>query len=162
MTDIVYRITNLDDGKAYVGSTSRKVRTRIQEHRSRSKRGTNNCECRYFNWDNIHVEEVEVPDIVIDNILIRETYVIMNTKNCINKVLPYVSEDERKEYKKQYRELNKEKIAEQCKEYREINKEKITEKKKERVTCECGSIVSKPHLARHKKSQKHKNFKILF
>ena len=158
MPDIVYRITNLDDGKAYVGSTCRKVRTRIQEHKYRSKNGTNTCECRYFNWDNIHVEEVEVPDIVIDNILIREKYVIMNTKNCINKISPYLSDEERVQQIREYNHKNKERIAEQKKESYEQNRREILEKKKERITCECGSIIRKNDLARHKKSQKHKNY----
>jgi hypothetical protein len=158
MSDIVYRITNLDDGKAYVGSTCRKVTTRIQEHSSRSKKGTNRCECRYFNWDNIHVEEVEIPDIVIDNIRIREAYVIKNTKNCINKTLPFITEEERKERGKQYREINKERIRETKKRYIELNKERIREKNRERITCECGSHINRNEFSRHKKTKKHKNF----
>ena len=66
-----------------------------------------------------------------------------------------------RESKKKYRENNKEKI----KEYRENNKEKIQEyrkrgreKEKEKVVCECGSVVSKHHLARHKRTIKHQEF----
>ena len=59
---------------------------------------------------------------------------------------------------KQYYQKNKEKIKEYNKEYREKNIEKIKEKRKEEVECPCGSVVTKRHLARHKKSQKHQNY----
>jgi len=56
--------------------------------------------------------------------------------------------------KEKYNE-NKKNIIEQNKKYRENNREKINEKKKEKITCECGSIGSKSHIARHCKSKKH-------
>jgi hypothetical protein len=66
------------------------------------------------------------------------------------------------EYHKEYRENNKEKL----KEYRENNKEKRNEKSKEyylnnkekinkKITCECGSIITKNNLSTHIKSKKH-------
>jgi len=69
----------------------------------------------------------------------------------------------RKEYNKKYYENNKEKEAEKDKKYRENNKEKVAERKKkwynqfnkEKVTCECGCVVTKSSLIRHKKSNKH-------
>ena len=60
-----------------------------------------------------------------------------------------------KEQKKKYHENNKEKRLEQLKQYCKNNKEKIKEKAKEKVTCECGCVVRKSDLARHKKSNKH-------
>ncbi len=60
-----------------------------------------------------------------------------------------------KEQTKEYREQNKEAIAEYNKEYYQNNKEAIKEKKKEKITCECGCIIGKRVLARHKKSNKH-------
>ena len=52
---------------------------------------------------------------------------------------------------KEYYEDNKEHINEKHKKYYEDNKEKINEK----ITCECGSIVKKRCIARHRKSLKH-------
>tara|TARA_R100000951_G_scaffold93570_1_gene82135 strand:+ start:34 stop:543 length:510 start_codon:yes stop_codon:yes gene_type:complete len=65
--------------------------------------------------------------------------------------------------KKEYREDNKEKVAERKKKYYENNKEKVAERKKkwynlfgkEKITCECGCVVIKNSLAIHKKSNKH-------
>jgi len=60
-----------------------------------------------------------------------------------------------KEYTKKWYENNKEKTAEIGKQYYENNKELILEKIAEKVTCECGCIVRKGNLTRHKKSNKH-------
>ena len=71
--------------------------------------------------------------------------------------------------KKKYHEDNKEKISLNKKKYREANRDKIIQKKKEyyqnnkdrltkKITCECGSVVSKKSLTRHKKSKKHLAF----
>ncbi len=48
--------------------------------------------------------------------------------------MPYKDPEKAKEYKKQYRENNKQKITEQNKEYYQTNKEKIKECKKEYYT----------------------------
>ena len=79
----------------------------------------------------------------------------------IEKIQEYLKEwreDNKKhiaDYSKEYRENNKEQIAEKRKERYENNKEKIKEERKEKITCECGCIVRKNDLARHKKTNKH-------
>ena len=50
---------------------------------------------------------------------------------------------------------NKEKLKRKT--YLETNKEKINEKKKEKLHCECGSLITRGCLARHKKSTLHLN-----
>jgi len=66
------------------------------------------------------------------------------------------------EKKKEYYEKKKEQIAEQKKEYYKKNKEKIAEKiknnNKQTITCECGAISTKCHIARHLKTKKHQNY----
>ena len=80
-------------------------------------------------------------------------------------------EDNREEIlakKKENYEANKEKILAKNKKYREANKEKrqenyeanreeILAKQAERITCECGCTVSRNCMARHRKTEKHKN-----
>ena len=41
------------------------------------------------------------------------------------------------------------------KDYRNINSEKLNKQKKQKVKCECGSIGIHNNMARHKKSAKH-------
>ena len=69
-----------------------------------------------------------------------------------------INKEKIQEYNKQYNKINKEKILEQKKQYYEMNKAKILEKQKEKITCECGAVVCKYNLTRHKKSKKHINF----
>ena len=63
--------------------------------------------------------------------------------------------------RKVYYTGNKEKHTEKKKVYYEKNREKIADKRKEKVKCECGLEISKHHLARHKRSQKHQNWENL-
>tara|TARA_R110002012_G_scaffold102783_1_gene242358 strand:+ start:72 stop:776 length:705 start_codon:yes stop_codon:yes gene_type:complete len=91
---------------------------------------------------------------------------------------------ENKEMYKKYSEENKEKISLVNKKWCEANKEKLAEKKKkwyeknkaknidykkkwyeknkakrtEKATCECGAVVAKCSMTRHKKSKKHLEF----
>lgn len=55
------------------------------------------------------------------------------------------------EKNKEYRKINKEKI----KEYRKNNEEKIREKKSEQIKCECGCMISRGVLAKHRRTKKH-------
>ena len=64
------------------------------------------------------------------------------------------------ERQKDYREKNKEQISESMKEYRQANRELISEKAKETIECECGCIIRKGDLTRHKRSKKHLNLTI--
>ena len=62
-----------------------------------------------------------------------------------------VREMSRKKY-----EENKEKIKERVKAYTNANRKKINEKAKEKATCECGVLVRKKGLKRHRQTKKHK------
>ena len=59
---------------------------------------------------------------------------------------------------KKWYEENKDKVLEYAKEYREANKDIISEKTKIKITCDCGSVVTKYKIQRHCKSKKHQNF----
>mgnify|MGYP003122057104 FL=1 len=65
------------------------------------------------------------------------------------------NKDKLLEHMKQYRTDNKNKISEYKRQYAIINKDKIAEKTKQKVTCECGCIIRKGDLSRHKKTKKH-------
>ena len=56
---------------------------------------------------------------------------------------------------KEYRDQNKDKKREYDKKYREQNEDKLKEYSKEKITCDCGCIVSRIHLARHQRTPKH-------
>ena len=57
----------------------------------------------------------------------REAHFI-RTMNCINKVIPFLTDEEKKQYKSIYRQENKEEIKEKKSIYYQKNKEEIKEK----------------------------------
>ena len=91
----------------------------------------------------------------------RESEVMKELKASMNTMKSFRTDEERKEYRNEYLETNKEKLQEYNKEYmkqyREDNKEYIKEKKREKNTCKCGSVVTKVHLKRHETNKKHIN-----
>lgn len=101
----------------------------------------------------------------------KETEFMIELGATLNTNRPFITEEERKEYQKQYREdnqikimeyskKNRKSILEQQKEYRQKNKTKISEKKKVKVKCEfCGFESRKQNLNRHQKSQKCMKFR---
>ena len=112
----------------------------------------------FNNWDMILIKEYSTD--TKRNLEMEERRVIEELKPTLNKTFPYISLEEKKEYQQQYgiqyREENKEKIAEKrkqyYKQYYEDNKEKILKEQQEKVVCDkCGIIISKHHLKRHQK-----------
>ena len=91
----------------------------------------------------------------------NKKYQEVNKKKILKQAKEYREANREKilEQKKEYREANREKINEKAKEYREANREKTNEKAKEKVNCLiCNSLISRGHLARHKKSKKCMEF----
>jgi Iap family predicted aminopeptidase len=109
----------------------------------------------------------------------RERYWI-ETMECVNKVIPIVSFEEKKEKQKKWREQNKDKLVEDKKSYYVENKEHCDKKSKEwynnnkqkyneyriknhdklfeKIQCECGGAYIRKHKATHERSKKHQNF----
>ena len=180
---IIYKIVckdvNITD--CYVGSTTDFVR-RKNAHKYHVVNNTNKSHYYVYefirqnedwdNWDMIEVEKYNASDH--NDALNRERYWIEELKATLNKVRPIITKDEKQEYnteqnkqynvehkgkihdrKKKYYAENKEKIIELKKEYYEINKEKINETRQANILCECGCLVNKSSILRHKRSQKH-------
>jgi hypothetical protein len=60
-----------------------------------------------------------------------------------------------KEKKKEYYQVNKESIAEKGKVYRQNHKETIEARAGEKIPCECGMLIQRDWLSRHKLSLQH-------
>ena len=61
-----------------------------------------------------------------------------------------------REKEKAYRDNNRDKVREWGRKKYQRHREKILQQIKERCMCECGIEVNKKHIARHKKTDKHK------
>ena len=159
----IYRIVCEETGRQYIGSTCSTLVKRLSNHK------TNNvCSCKDFINPKIFLIE-DYPCDRKDQLLMRERFHMENME-CVNLRRPISSYDEQKEqlkehyynnkdeklkYQKEHYYDNIEKINQRIKEYYQINKEKISKRKKEKITCDCGSVVARYTLERHKKSKKH-------
>jgi hypothetical protein len=136
----IYKIEHIEnESLVYVGHTTN-FNKRKGHHKSNSKNENN----KKFNFklyqmirenggfDRFKMIEVEkYPCKDKREAERRENEVMKELKANLNTRKSFLTEEERKEYRNEYLETNKEKIQEYKKEYRETNKEKIQEYKKE-------------------------------
>jgi hypothetical protein len=171
-----YKIVCLDNScnLCYVGSTAN-----FNKRRQYHKNNCTNENSKTYNlkiyttiranggWQNFKMIEVGKREQLtkreaeqIEEEYRQELRANMNSQRC------YTTDEEKREYDKQYREDNKDKI----KQYQIDNRDKLLEYDKnrpnkelrlqylkEKITCECGCENTRGHLARHKKTKKHKD-----
>ena len=161
----IYKIwspSHLDD--IYIGSTCVPLSHRMSKHRclyKRYKEGKTNYTTSFkiLEYGDARIELIENVECKCkEELIAREGYYIRSL-DCVNKYIPDRTEKEYREdnkeriaqCKKEWYEKNRELTLHRAKEYREKNKEKRNEKTK----CECGSTVNRSSIARHKKTKKH-------
>jgi hypothetical protein len=91
---------------------------------------------------------------------IHRQYYQENKEKFAENQRQYQQENKEKiaEIRRQYQQENKEKFAEYNRQYYQDNKEKISKKNKEKITCECGSTITKSSILKHRRSKKHQKF----
>jgi GIY-YIG catalytic domain len=179
-TGYIYKISSPHTDKVYIGSTKETLKRRLQQHNSSYIRYLNKKTTNYVSsfeilkeGDVLILEIERLENITIDELRLRETYLIRNTADTVNKVNPRITKHERSEYKTQYSIENKEHIAEYQKQYQvnhteekkkiskkyyDKNKVKTSEQDKIKTNCVCGSIFRECSIARHNKSKKHLSY----
>lgn len=116
----IYKLYNEDEpDKCYIGSTARELSRRYSQHKSDL-----DCTARILFEDNktpiIELLE-EYPCISKKELEIRERYWIDEYPNRINIQVPSRTQQEKKEYFKQYNSENRDRLKEYRREYR-LNK----------------------------------------
>tara|TARA_R110002096_G_scaffold264191_1_gene457731 strand:- start:43 stop:522 length:480 start_codon:yes stop_codon:yes gene_type:complete len=141
----IYKLTNTTTNQIYVGSTTRDLKTRYREHLSRYKTKTNRIKSYllFNDTDNVIIELLENVNCKNKKELHDRELHYIQSLECINKYNPT------RDNKQYYQETKKALIN-----YHN-NKEEINKKRLEKITCECGAIVSKAGLGRHKKTIQH-------
>ena len=159
----------------YIGSTTNFYR-RKSEHKTSCNNENNkryNTNVYKFIRDNSGFENFDM--ILIENVSCNnkrelfkiERKYIDELKPSLNITKPYVTEEEKIKYKKEYNEENKEwlckkKVKEYRKQYYEKNKNQILEKQKEKINCEfCNCLTSKSTIRRHQQSVKCQKFQFI-
>ena len=155
----------------YIGSTFRQLNVRWTAHKTKYNKylkGGNNKMSTYKFYDKYGIQFFRIELIksykvcsqskydnthlkVYEQLWINKTKNAVNLKSAFN---PLRKLDE-KIYLNKYRKNNKEEIREKSKEYRKKNKEQINKNRKEKITCECGTNITRSNLSAHKKSKKH-------
>lgn len=175
----IYKLWSLSTDDIYIGSTTQPLTKRLTKHRSSYKQFLKGnyhyvssfkiIECGDYKIELIEKVECKCKE----ELIAREGYYIRTLK-CVNKVIPNRTDKEYYEDNKKlildknniYRLNNLDQIKTQQKknyinkrEYKLKQVKEIYQKKKhllaEKITCECGSVVSKSGLTAHKKTRKH-------
>jgi len=168
-----------DDSLIYVGSTVESLCSRLSKHKFASKSQTQRILYSHVkDWNDWYIELYEdFPCERIEQLLQREGQVIREIgtlnkkiqgrtnqeyrednilkKREIDKKYYHENKNKLQEYHKEWREDHKEHIQKYHKEFYESNKNKILEYYKEKITCDCGCIIRKGGLQKHKQSKKH-------
>ena len=131
----IYTIRNKNnENLIYIGSTTEKyLSTRFNKHKSQyhcSLYNYINNPDNNTNWNDWYIKLYEEFPCENKLQLCKKENEIIREKATINKI-GYRTEKMKKEQEKEYREKNKEKIAEKVKEWSENNREKILAKKAE-------------------------------
>ena len=152
---VIYKIYNNENNSlCYIGSTCN-FRARKSEHKSicyNKKRKQYNSKIYQMIRDNggweaftcVIIEEYPCESKV--QLCMRENEYMIEYKVNMNVLRAYTSREEKKQYSKQYDIDNVDKIRERTKKHRS-----------QKVTCECGCILTQHALTRHKRSQSHLN-----
>ena len=157
----IYMIYDNTNGNVYYGSTIKTLKQRLYYYKYPSSRCISK---EIIKNNNYIIKEIEtIYYIHYHKVLWRERWYIEEFE-CINKNSPIITNEERKENKKKYDEENKEQKKQYQKDYDKEHKEQIAEYQKEwyeankeKIKCDCGAVITKCNLIRHKKTKKHKN-----
>ncbi len=154
----IYTIRNRsNEALIYVGSTIGPLYKRFALHKSVSKKPEKENILLYKKFketdmNDWYIELYEDYSCERKEELNRREGQVIREIGTLNKQIAGRTDQE---YNKEYYQDKKEHILEKHKEYRDNNKEKIKENKNEIVLCECGCSISRNHVARHKRTQKH-------
>lgn len=157
----IYKLT-CETGKVYVGSTIKSLKKRYAGHKAKANK------CITQDFINPKIELIETYSCETRQQLLWKEREWIEKTDCVNSYLPILTYEEKKEkdiasskkYReenpdaaKEYCEKNKEKLLAKSKEYYQKNKERLNEK----ITCECGAIISRQNKTTHVKRKKHLN-----
>ena len=167
----IYKITDNTNNNIYIGSTCKTLKERLLGHKRDYKKllrgiGSNISSFDIIKNNDYNIELIENCDIkTTQELLKREGFYIQNNK-CLNRLTPGRT-------KKEYYNLNKDKIDNYQKIYKDTNKEvlkikkhlfyienkdRINIKKKEKFVCPCGGKFNYSDKAKHLKTLKHKKY----
>lgn len=169
----IYRLVCNKTGIQYIGSTTQPLRKRKNKHKSDYNRWLQRQIGYVSSFPIIEMGDYDIvlvehyPCTSREELNSRERHFI-DKLDCINKAKPALTrtQEELKEYQKQYRQDHKDQLKAYHQNYRKKHGDKISEICRQRyeqhreqlltkVECECGNMVAKNGLLRHKRTKLH-------
>jgi hypothetical protein len=172
----IYKLECLTTGKVYIGSTTKQyLSQRLAQHISHYKQWKNGKCCYITSFEILEADNYQMTLLEscacesVDQLHAMERHFI-KSMDCVNKVIPNRTDDDRRDYRKAYRHnninifrerdrqyylTNSDRILDRNRRYREANREKVADHKSEKITCPCGATVSRGCLLRHERTKKH-------
>ena len=150
----IYKLYNSEC--CYIGSTSQKLLSKRKAHHLEQFNKWVKGEYHwvssfilFMNDEDVEIELLEEREFDTKNDMLKLEAEYIKKFDCVNEKLP--TGDTNQEKKKKEREKNRDWYLDYQAEYYKLNKDKMTEM----VECECGAIVQKQNLKRHKKRKIH-------
>lgn len=167
----IYKICSFSNPElVYFGSTCQLLSKRFAAHKKEIARGKNLTSKVIIDLKDAYIVLVEAFPCNSKEELFKREAEYITSNRCVNKSIPYVSPEQQLENMKRYLEKNKERIKAYdkdrhqkwyqnskdhvAKKYQE-NKEKIQSYRKEKIKCDCGTMVMRTQMSRHKGTSKH-------
>lgn len=170
-TGYIYKLWSLQSDEIYIGSTKC-----FRKRKSNHKKACTNVNDNAHNyavyqhirsnggWDAWFMNVIEQVEFTHKwELETREAYHIKDLNASLNCRIPTQTpaeyrQDNREriaERDKQYRQANREAILEQKKQYRQANRARINERQRQKIECECGAQVNKTSIYKHQRSKRH-------
>ena len=136
----IYAIRSYQTDKIYIGSTCDTLSRRLSGHRMQFKNFKNGksrfvTSFELLKYADYYIELLELYPCDSKIELHKREGELIRSNECVNKVIPGRTK----------------------KEYYNNNKDKISKHKSTKIKCCCGSEITRRHLARHQKTEKHFN-----
>ncbi len=143
----IYKIISPHTDKIYIGSTTKQyLSQRLTKHKShflmyeKHGKGSNMGSFVLLRLGDVEIILLETyPCNSREELVAREKHWMEQYNNLVNKSRPVITEQERKEHKKQYA----------LKKYNYTNEKHI---------CECGGEYTTQHITTHERTQKHQTY----
>ena len=151
----IYKLWSLDNlDMVYIGSTCQPLHKRLYGHKKDWGRWKRTGEKYYSSYDMFENCQGVKIELVIEcpcdnkNQLLRTEGKYIREIDCINKLIPGRT-------KREHYQDHKQAIAQRTKQYRETNRDKIKARRSIKTKCECGAVVCKDGIAKHRRTKKH-------
>ena len=156
----VYKLID-DEGYYYYGCTCMPLHKRRYHHQEMAKRKPHRKIYTMFTNDRFLKGEIKI--VLVEELKLENKEQLLRAENnyiqqslddskCLNRYHSLLTDEQKKEYDRQWYQANRNKILEN---------QKTEERRQQRNSifiCECGSKTTQQNIARHKKSQKHSDY----